>query len=697
MGWGRSHREAAPAARSGVCVDNLTLAGDGRQEASWPRTSLGWPWSMPKLREGPEGKLTLLHYLATIEDWIHEHGTPHDKQGAWINLEDSIRSFWSKLGGNPPPTLTGRVGFWRSTYGTPENVATGQFHHAPKPGGLGLDWYPPKNELLQAWREWLLDWTRRETSRQILEAVKLHPYNSFGEEHKPQLIERIFGEGAPEPGAREWKKPHARVRQTPASTPRSHIGTGCYQFIAGFLASAQRSVDVVSYSVSTKAVRALFKDVTPGRLDTVRFFAQRFYANGDEIQRYLRVEKGIRVVEVNQPDRPLHAKLIVRDAGSDGAILVGSANFTLSSTNRFEVCVTSIDEATVRDAVEFVSCLSKVNPPSQPPSFLIHQGVGFLHSFPAGGIPAQLVECSKKARRIAVFNPFFVDRFAYALVGQARRNRRGINGRPLPTTVEISLGWPDPAGRETKRMQDSLLRLVGRDTQSILVVYGLDDRFHGKVYLFEFLEGKRAVIVSSANLTKRSLVDTIECGLYTEDPEVVQPIWDGLIKDRRPVHETAEKPPGEPGPGPDPVERALATVVSPAFGIEGPEWESLLRELVAECGETFGIEPHMESQEAGLATGDGAGPDLDPEVWDTEREASEVGDSAETVGESLRWLVVGSFYARRGYWQRFRKKGTARSAIEAREWALSVIGGCHGVKRNLIRIDDIVPDTAESA
>jgi ribosomal protein L20A (L18A) len=652
---------------------------------------------MPKLRgEGPEGKLTLLQYLATIEDWINEHGAPHDKQGAWINLDDSIRSFWSKLGGNPTRNLAGRVGFWHSTYGTPMNVATGQFHHAPKPGGLGLDWYPPKDELLQAWAEWLLDWTRRETSRQIWEDVKAHQYNSFGEEHKTQLIDRIFERAAPEPMAREWRKPGARGRQTPASTPHSHIGTGCYPFIAEFLALAQRTVDVVSYSVSTKAVRALFKDVTPGRLDTVRFFAQRFHATGDEIQRYLKNEKGVRIVEVNQPDRPLHAKLIVRDSGADGAILVGSANITLSSTNRFEVCVTSTNEATVRDAREFVRCLSTANPPNQPPSFLIHNGVGFIHSFPAGGLPVQLVECSKRALRVAVFNPFFVDRFAFALVGQARRNRRGTDGRALLTTIELSLGWPDPAGRDSKRMQDSLLRLVERDKESILAVYGLDDRFHGKVYLFEFLDGKRAVIVSSANLTKRSLVDTIECGLYTEDPEVVQSIWDRLTKDRRPVHETVEKPPGENGHAPPPVPGAVVTVVSPAFGIEGPRWESLLRELIAECGETLDTETHIESQEAGLATGDGAGLDPDPEVWDVEREGSEVEGATGAVGESSHWLVIGSFWARRGYWQHFRKKRTARSPMEAREWALSEIGGCHGVKRNRIRIEDIVPDV-ESA
>jgi len=48
--------------------------------------------------------------------------------------------------------------------------------------------------------------------------------------------------------------------------------------------------------------------------------------------------------------------------------------------------------------------------------------------------------------------------------------------------------------------------------------------------------------------------------------------------------------------------------------------------------------------------------------------------------------VQGSFYARRGYWQPFTKTHDAESAEVAREWALSEIGGCHHVKRHMIRI-----------
>jgi ribosomal protein L20A (L18A) len=51
-----------------------------------------------------------------------------------------------------------------------------------------------------------------------------------------------------------------------------------------------------------------------------------------------------------------------------------------------------------------------------------------------------------------------------------------------------------------------------------------------------------------------------------------------------------------------------------------------------------------------------------------------------------RWAVSGSFLARRGDWQVFTKTCDAASSDQATEWALSEIGGCHGVKRRLIRI-----------
>ncbi len=55
------------------------------------------------------------------------------------------------------------------------------------------------------------------------------------------------------------------------------------------------------------------------------------------------------------------------------------------------------------------------------------------------------------------------------------------------------------------------------------------------------------------------------------------------------------------------------------------------------------------------------------------------------------YRVVGAFLARRGYWQVFTKEHDAPSPEVAREWAFSEIGGCHGVKRSLIRIDSVAP------
>ncbi|HXQ95073.1 MAG TPA: 50S ribosomal protein L18Ae [Thermoplasmata archaeon] len=53
------------------------------------------------------------------------------------------------------------------------------------------------------------------------------------------------------------------------------------------------------------------------------------------------------------------------------------------------------------------------------------------------------------------------------------------------------------------------------------------------------------------------------------------------------------------------------------------------------------------------------------------------------------WQVSGTFLARRADWQAFTKVCEAPSADHAREWALSEIGGCHHVKRTLIRISSL--------
>lgn len=53
------------------------------------------------------------------------------------------------------------------------------------------------------------------------------------------------------------------------------------------------------------------------------------------------------------------------------------------------------------------------------------------------------------------------------------------------------------------------------------------------------------------------------------------------------------------------------------------------------------------------------------------------------------YRVEGAFYARRNYWQPFAKQHEADTPETAREWALSEIGGCHGVKRQHIRITSV--------
>ncbi len=57
------------------------------------------------------------------------------------------------------------------------------------------------------------------------------------------------------------------------------------------------------------------------------------------------------------------------------------------------------------------------------------------------------------------------------------------------------------------------------------------------------------------------------------------------------------------------------------------------------------------------------------------------------------WKVEGSFYARRGYWQTFRKQCEAASEAAARDWVLSEIGSCHHVKRHEIRIARVAAET----
>ncbi|MGI0140297.1 MAG: 50S ribosomal protein L18Ae [Thermoplasmata archaeon] len=59
-----------------------------------------------------------------------------------------------------------------------------------------------------------------------------------------------------------------------------------------------------------------------------------------------------------------------------------------------------------------------------------------------------------------------------------------------------------------------------------------------------------------------------------------------------------------------------------------------------------------------------------------------------------KFVVSGQFYARRDDWQPFRKYHEAENAEQATEWALSEIGGCHGVPRTRIRITSVTEDAA---
>ncbi len=58
------------------------------------------------------------------------------------------------------------------------------------------------------------------------------------------------------------------------------------------------------------------------------------------------------------------------------------------------------------------------------------------------------------------------------------------------------------------------------------------------------------------------------------------------------------------------------------------------------------------------------------------------------------YRVEGTFYARRDFWQPFSKSHEADTPELAREWALSEIGGCHGVKRQHIRIGSVTENSS---
>jgi ribosomal protein L20A (L18A) len=62
---------------------------------------------------------------------------------------------------------------------------------------------------------------------------------------------------------------------------------------------------------------------------------------------------------------------------------------------------------------------------------------------------------------------------------------------------------------------------------------------------------------------------------------------------------------------------------------------------------------------------------------------------ADLGGAVPQFAVTGTFLARRDDWQTFTKRTEAPRPEQAREWALSEIGGCHHVPRTRIRITQV--------
>ncbi|MCI4324520.1 MAG: hypothetical protein L3K00_01345 [Thermoplasmata archaeon] len=63
--------------------------------------------------------------------------------------------------------------------------------------------------------------------------------------------------------------------------------------------------------------------------------------------------------------------------------------------------------------------------------------------------------------------------------------------------------------------------------------------------------------------------------------------------------------------------------------------------------------------------------------------------AADLGGAVPHFAVTGTFLARRDDWQSFTKRTDAATPEQAREWALSEIGGCHHVPRTRIKITKV--------
>jgi ribosomal protein L20A (L18A) len=631
---------------------------------------------MPKLlREGPEVKLTLLQYLCSIEDWFNERGVPHWKQGAWTDFEDSIRSFWLKLDGRPPPTLTGRIRHWHVTYGTPENVAGGQFHHDPKPRGLGLEWHPSKEELLKAWQQWILDWIGRTESQGILDEVQRHKYNSFGEEQKPRIIGRIFGRAPSEPKDKEWRTQGPGPSKP--STLRSYCGDKSYEFIRAFVQEAKAELWILTYSVEARALRLLLEGSTR-RLRRVVIAAQKF-DNIDEVRETVRITAGVENPELATCSK-LHAKLILRDPGEDGAVVVGSANLTLSAigsdrgSGSYEVCVRS-------NAPDVVRCSRELFDVAKGLSHQTRAGAGperLLHSFSGGNLLGTILAAVEASPLSVIYTPRFISDWVYGpLIETAcEAQERSGQGRRLC----IRIAWPKAAGA---RLRPMLLELKKLQTDGVLDLGYLARNFHGKVYFFSGKGQARTVVVASANLTRGSWLESIECGLFSEDAQLIEELEAGLR--RVPASPGNDPDPAIPGPHPPgPNHHGEGKQWLPTATLEGQDLADNLTMLFAAFRHRVPNEliSTLASEEEDTSV---SGEDLDL------LGISEDTEALSPTGGPLPWVARGEFYDRRDHWQRFQMACEAPTVAAARERILSSIGGCHGVKRALIRLFDVVP------
>jgi ribosomal protein L20A (L18A) len=630
---------------------------------------------MPKLREDPEGLLTLLFYLCNIEDWFDEHGAPGWGHGAFVDFEGSIQAFRSKLGAGPLPNVGDRILHWYGEYRTPFNVASGQFHQGSKPNGLGLEPRPSKDELLSAMREWMVSWRALPNSQVILEAVQNHRYSQFGEEQKVRILDRVF---KAQPIAIERAGARKRHVRTPFdSAVRSYSKDRPYEFLQNFVRLAESELWILTYSVEPRALEILLEGVRP--LRRVVIAAQKIVdqVGQAEIKEVIRRTTAVQNPELHTVSK-LHAKLILRDPGPRGAVLVGSANLTARSLGSdvrpgaFEVCAFSAAPEVVRCAIELFGAVSGRSEAATPGS----GSERLLHSFSGGGIPKSILDRIESSDTSVVFSPRFMDDWIYGSIIEAAHQAEEQSGTRRKLTIKLA--WPNVAGR---RLRPMLLELKSLQSKGLLGLTHLDPNFHGKVYFFNGGSQPPAVIVASSNLTRGSWIKSIECGLYSEDTDFIKGLEDqlGLIP-QSPSHDPGILVGNGNGNGGEPKGKQKQWI--PVQPLEGQGLIARIDSLFASFRARFPNEeiPDLPEPVDEMESYD----DLQPDGRIERRDEGE-------RQEPARWTVRGAFYARRGYWQSFSMVLEAPSQAMARERALSRIGGCHGVKRGRIDIVEVTP------